>query len=199
MENRELSRELEEMRSQIAILKSKLDNQKIVTEQQLRSSMKTKMSKIDKTMLRTIIAGCFALVYCSWFFTTRIQLSIAFTVATSALLSACLAITIYKHYSFRRIDLTRGNIVDVTERLTKIKQHYSEWWKIALPILLVWYGWWLYEMFMLYDNSPYMVGLCSGSAVGIIVGLIIGLKINRKIANEANDIINQIRELQQNE
>lgn len=199
MENRELSRELEEMRSQIAMLKSKLDNQKIVTEQQLRSSMKTKMSKIDKTMFSTIIAGCFALAYCSWFFTTRMQLSIAFTVATSALISACLAITIYKHYSFRRIDLTRGNIIDVTERLTKIKQHYSEWWKSALPILLVWYGWWLYEMFMFYGNAPYVVGLCSGSAVGIIVGLIIGLKINRKIANEANDIINQIRELQQNE
>lgn len=197
MENREISRELEEMRSQIEILKCKLENQKIINEQQLRNSMTNKMSNIDKTMLRTIILGFLALIYCTWYFTTTMRLSPAFTFATSALISACLAITIYKHYSFRRIDLVRDHILDVVERLTKINKHFSSWWKTALPILLLWYGWWMYEMLTTYHNQTYIIGICVGSFVGIVVGSIAGFKVNNKIVRETNEILAQIHELQQ--
>ena len=197
MENRDFSREMEEMRSQIAMLKGKLENQKIVTEQQLRSSMTQKMSKIDKRMFTTIILGCCSLVYCTWFFTTRMHLSHAFTFATAALISACLAISIYKYISFRRIDLSRGHVLDVVERLTNIKKHYREWWKTGLPILLLWYGWWIYELLTIYNYESYIVGLCFGSAFGIAIGLIAGFKVNNKIANETDEILKQIHELQQ--
>lgn len=196
MENRDLSLELEELRSQMTILKGKLETQKIVTEQQLRHSMSKKMSKIDKTMLRTVIGGCLAFIYCTWIF-TRMHLSLPFIFATAVLLGACLAITIYKHYSFRRIDLSEGNLLDVVERLTKIKRHYRDWWKTALPILLVWYGWWMYELLTIYDYNSYAFGIYAGSAVGIIVGLAIGYKINSNIVKETNEILNQIKELQQ--
>lgn len=197
MENREISRELEEMRSQIEILKCKLENQKIINEQQLRSSMTNKMSNIDKTMLRTIILGFLALIYCTWYFTTTMRLSPAFTFATSVLISACLAITIYKHYSFRRIDLVRDHILDVVERLTKINKHYNNWWKIALPILLIWYGWFAYELLTLYNYNSHVIGICVGSFVGIVVGSIAGFKVNNKIVRETNEILAQIHELQQ--
>ena len=196
MENRDTSLELEEMRSQIEILKSKLNNQKIINEQQLRYSMSKKMSKIDKTMLRTVIGGCLAFIYCTWVF-TWMRLSFPFIFATAILLSACLAITIYKHYSFRRINLSGGNLLEVVEQLTKIKRHYRDWWKTALPILLAWYGWWMYELLTIYNFNSYALGIYLGSAVGIIVGLVIGYKINSNIVNETNEILNQIKELQQ--
>ena len=197
MENKEISQQLEEMRSQIAMLKGKLEKQKIVNEKQLRNSMTKHISKIDRRMLTTVILGCLSLVYCTWFFTTRMQLSNAFTLATAALLCGCLAITIHKHWSFRHIDISRGNILDVIERLTNIKKHYSEWWKTALPILLVWYGWWLYEVLTTYNYESYILGFSLGSALGIIIGLIAGFNVNRKIANETQEILNQIHELQQ--
>ena len=83
------------------------------------------------------------------------------------------------------------------ERLTNIKKHYSEWWKTALPILLVWYGWWLYEVLTTYNYESYILGFSLGSALGIIIGLIAGFNVNRKIANETQEILNQIHELQQ--
>lgn len=196
MENRDISRELEEMRSQMAILKEKLESQRIVNEQQLRNSTTKKMSKIDKRILTTIILGINALVYCTWYFTTRMQLSVAFTIATISLMVVCLAITIYKHHAFRRIDLSRGNVLDVVERLTKIRKHYNEWWKTAVPILLVWYGWWMYELLTIYTHESYIRSISVGSCVGVVVGLIAGYKINNKIVNEADEIVEQIRELQ---
>ena len=78
--------QLEEMREQIAMLKGKLENQKIVNEKQLRNSMTNKMSKIDRTMFGTVIAGLIALIYCTWFFTSLMHLSAAFTFATAALI-----------------------------------------------------------------------------------------------------------------
>ena len=197
MENRELSRELEEMRSQIAILKSKLENQKIVNEKQLRNSMTKHMSKIDRRMLTIIVLGCLSLIYCTWYFTALMQLSHAFTFATAAILSGCLAITIHKHHSFRRIDLSRGNILDVVERLTNIKRHYREWWKIGLPLVLIWYGWLLYEVLTTYNYEPHIIGFSLGSAFGITIGLIAGFKVNSKIVNETQEILDQIHELQQ--
>lgn len=197
MENREVSQQLEEMRQQIAILKGKLETQKIVNEKQLRNSMTKHMSKIDRRMLVTIILGCLSLAYCTWFFTTRMHLSHAFTFATAAMVSVCLAITIHKHYSFRRIDISHGNIMDVIERLTKIKKHYGEWWKIGLPLVLVWYAWLMYEVLATYNFEPYIMGFSLGSAFGIVIGLIAGFKFNQKIVKETEEILDQIKELQQ--
>ena len=66
MENNTLiSHELEEMKSQLEMLKEKLDKQTIINETHIRNSMKSKMSDINKTVTGTIIAGVFALSYCT--------------------------------------------------------------------------------------------------------------------------------------
>ena len=71
MENNTLlSHELEEMRSQISLLKEKLDKQTIVNEEHIRRSMKTKMSDINRIVSITIVLGVFALLYCTYFFYT---------------------------------------------------------------------------------------------------------------------------------
>ena len=58
MENNTLlSHELEDMRSQIGILKEKLEKQTIVNEQHIRRSMKSKMSDLTRIVAITIFAG----------------------------------------------------------------------------------------------------------------------------------------------
>ena len=63
-----ISHELEEMRAQLGTLKEKLEKQTIINESHIRNSMKSKMSDINRTVTGTIIAGVFALVYCTWYF-----------------------------------------------------------------------------------------------------------------------------------
>ena len=199
MENTFISHELDEMRSQINALKEKLEKQTIVNEEHIRRSMKSKMSDINKTVTVTIILGIFALVYCTWFFYSQ-SCSMAFVISTSVMLAICLGLTIGQKITLGRMDLSQGNLIDTAQTLSKIKTHYQNWHKIAIPVLVVWFAWLMYEMTsVLGMNSPMAIGFCCGAAVGGIIGGVIGFRINRKIVRKAVEILEQIEELQKGE
>jgi len=196
MENNTLlSHELEEMRSQISILKEKLEKQNIINEQHLQRSMKSKMSSINRTIAGTIAAGAFALPYCTWFFYSQ-DLSMLFIVATAVMLTVCLGLTILQQIRLRKLDFSGRNLVETAEQLSKVKKHYSEWHRIALPMVIIWLGWLMYEMINKMGNEPYIIGFCCGAAAGGIIGGIIGFRINRKVIRKTGEILEQIEELQ---
>jgi len=197
MENNTLiSHELEEMRAQLGMLKDKLEKQTIINETHIRNSMKSKMSDINKTVTGTIIAGVFALCYCTWFFYWQ-DFSLAFVIATFLMLAVCLGITIAQRVILGKMDFSQGNIVETAEKLSKIKKHYQDWYKIAIPMIIVWFGWMIYEMLSIHGmESPMAIGFCCGALIGGIIGGIIGMRINRKVARKATEILDQIAELE---
>lgn len=198
MENNTLiSHELEEMRAQLGMLKDKLEKQTIINETHIRNSMKSKMSDINKTVTGTIIAGVFALCYCTWFFYWQ-DFSLAFVIATFVMLAVCLGITIAQRVILGKMDFSQGNLVETAEKLSKIKKHYQDWYKIAIPMIIVWFGWMIYEMLSIHGmESPMAIGFCCGALIGGVIGGIIGMRINRKVARKATEILVQIEELQQ--
>ena len=198
MENNTLiSYELEEMRAQLGMLKDKLEKQTIINETHIRNSMKSKMSDINKTVTGTIIAGVFALCYCTWFFYWQ-DFSLAFVIATFVMLAVCLGITIAQRIILGKMDFSQGNLVETAEKLSKIKKHYQDWYKIAIPMIIVWFGWMMYEMLSIHSlESPMAIGFCCGALIGGVIGGIIGMRINRKVARKATEILDQIAELQQ--
>ena len=199
MENNTLiSHELEEMRSQIGILKEKLEKQNIVNEQHIRRSMKSNMSSINRTIAGTIIAGSFALPYCTWFFWSQ-EMSILFVVTTAIMLAVCLGLTISKQVILKRLDFSSGNLVEVAQKLGGIKKHYQDWIKIAIPMLLIWFSWFIYEIISNLGVSPMTMGLCTGALIGGLIGGFIGFRINRKVIRKTGEILEQIEELQKGE
>ena len=198
MENNTLiSHELEEMRTQLGMLKDKLEKQTIINETHIRNSMKSKMSDINKTVTGTIIAGVFALCYSTWFFYWQ-DFSLAFVIATFVMLAVCLGITIAQRVILGKMDFSQGNLVETAEKLSKIKKHYQDWYKIAIPMIIVWFGWMIYEMLSIHGlESPMAIGFCCGALIGGILGGILGMRINRKVARKATEILDQIAELQQ--
>ena len=197
MENNTLiSHELEEMRVQLGMLKDKLEKQTIINETHIRNSMKSKMSDINKTVTGTIIAGVFALCYSTWFFYWQ-DFSLAFVIATFVMLAVCLGITIAQRVILGKMDFSQGNLVETAEKLSKIKKHYQDWYKIAIPMIIVWFGWMIYEMLSIHGmESPMAIGFCCGALIGGVIGGIIGMRINRKVARKATEILDQIAELE---
>ena len=192
-----ISHELEEMRVQLGMLKDKLEKQTIINETHIRNSMKSKMSDINKTVTGTIIAGVFALCYSTWFFYWQ-DFSLAFVIATFVMLAVCLGITIAQRVILGKMDFSQGNLVETAEKLSKIKKHYQDWYKIAIPMIIVWFGWMIYEMLSIHGmESPMAIGFCCGALIGGVIGGIIGMRINRKVARKATEILDQIAELQQ--
>lgn len=198
MENNTLlSNELEQMRAQIGMLKQKLEHQAIVNDMHIRNSMKSKISDLNRTVRATIFAGIFAVVFAPVTFYIQ-GASLAFVISTAVMLAVCLGLTIVQKINLgKMMDLSQGNLVETAEKLSKVRTHYKDWYKIAIPMLLAWGGWMIYEMVQVLGvDSPTAVGFYSGAGVGLIIGGIIGARVNRKVVNKANEILSQIAELQ---
>ncbi len=199
MENNTLlSHELEQMRSQIGMLKQKLEQQAIVNDTHIRNSMKSKISDLNRTVLGTIFAGIFAVIFAPMTFYIQ-GCSLLFVIATAVMLAVCLGLTIAQKINLGKMtDLSQSNLVETAEKLNKTRTHYKEWHRIAIPMILVWVGWMIYEMVNTIGiESPTAIGFYCGAGVGLLIGGIIGFRINRKVVRQANEILAQIEELQQ--
>ena len=199
MENNTLlSHELEQMRTQIGMLKQKLEQQAIVNDTHIRNSMKSKISDLNRTIGATIFAGIFAVIFAPMTFFIQ-GCSLTFIIATAVMLAVCLGLTIVQKRNLgKMMDLSQGNLVETAEKLSKVRTHYKEWYKIAIPMILVWGGWMIYEMVQVLGiESPTAIGFYCGAGVGLLIGGIIGSRINRKVVRQANEILAQIEELQQ--
>lgn len=199
MENNTLlSHELEQMRTQIGLLKQRLDQQTIVNDIHIRNSMKSKISDLNRTVLGTIFLGIFAVIFAPTTFYIN-GCSLAFIIATAVMLAVCLGLTVVQKINLGKMtDLSQYNLIETAEKLSKVRTHYKEWYKIAIPMIVVWGGWMIYEMVeVLGVESPKAIGFYCGAGVGLIIGGIIGIRINRKVVRQANEILAQIEELQQ--
>ena len=195
MENRLISHELEEMKIQIDNLKKKLEDQTIVNEKHIRNSFRTKISDINRTVTMTVIAGMFALVYCTWFFHFK-GLSLAFTIATGLMLAVCVLLTLIQKIQLSRIDISAGNLVETARDISKIRTHYKDWYKTAIPMIIIWFSWMTYEIVTRFEMTPMTIGFLSGAATGRILGGFIGGRINKKIINRTEELLGYIEELQ---
>ena len=199
MENNTLlSHELEQMRTQIGMLKQKLEQQAIVNDTHIRNSMKSKISDLNRTILGTIFAGIFAVIFAPVTFYVQ-GCSLIFVIATAIMLAVCLGLTIVQKINLgSMMELSQDNLVETARKLSKVRTHYKEWYRIAIPMILVWVGWMIYEMVNTIGiESPTAIGFYCGAGVGLLIGGIIGCRINRKVVRQANEILAQIEELQQ--
>ena len=195
MENRLISHELEEMKIQIDNLKKKLEDQTIVNEKHIRNSFSTKISDINRTVTMTVIAGIIALVYCTCFFHFK-GLSLAFTISTGLMLAVCVLLTLIQKIQLSRIDISAGNLVETARDISKIRTHYKDWYKTAIPMIIIWFSWMTYEIVTRFEMTPMTIGFLSGAATGIILGGFIGGRINKKIINRTEELLGYIEELQ---
>ena len=157
--------------------------------------MKAKQSDMTRIISTTIIIGALAMPYCTWIF-TKLGFSMYFIIATDIMLAVCLVLTFKQRYTLKNLDFAQGNLLDVAAKLNKVKTHYHEWIKTAIPMIVVWGSWLIYEVFKYMDPSPMRTGFISGVVAGIVLGGFFGFRINRKIVDKSNEILCQIKELQ---
>ena len=185
------------MRSQISILKEKLEKQNIINDTHIRNSMKSKANDLHKTIRGTVGGGIFAILYCPICF-HFLGCSLPFVAVTTVMLAVCLALTIRQNVVLGRMDFSQGNLVETAEALGSVRKHYVQWTRFVAPVLIsLWYAWCMYELIKL-DKSGGIVILVFAT-IGGIIGGIIGFSINRKVITQANEILSQIKDLQKGE
>ena len=187
--------ELDELREQVALLKYKLQHQKIVSERAIGDAAQKGIGKLNTMGTISLVFGVFAVVYCTIVF-HQMGFSTAFVIGTAIFLGMSAIATIYTHSSLRPIDVAHGNLVEIMQKLIRFRKIYSYWNIYSIPALLVWCFFLYYDALQaLSDATPFLIG----GGVGGVLGVILGLKRYFKIMRETDSIIAKINELMQSE
>lgn len=186
----ETMKELEEMRSQIAILNRKIEKEAIISDKLMRKVMKANISVVNRNYIVAMVAALFGIPYCFWAFGLA-GISVWFRIATSVFLLVALVYAYVTGKDMRDRNLMNENLLEVRRKVAKARKTYRDWLKIALPLISVWLLWFFYIVFDKIHNYD----LAIGGAVGVCLGLALGLKLRSKTMRAYREIIGQIDEL----
>ena len=190
--------ELVQMREQRAALRSKLATQQIVSEKLILSAIKNGVSKINRFGIIYIVCGCIAIPYCAWSFgfSGFSQLVIWGTVL---FLLLCVGGTIFIHKGLRNADISRGNMVEVGERVARLRKQYGMWHFVTVPLLFVWLYFGYLEICTLYPDPEVQQIFIVTALAGGVIGAFFGLKMHFKVVRMADDVLAHIKDLQESE
>ena len=187
--------ELEELRGQVSLLKEKLMRQQIISERAIIEAAQKGIGKLNKTGKMWGAFGIFAVVYCSWAF-HRFGFSDDFVIGTAIFLAICAAVIIYAHWGISSIDVSRGNLVDIAQRLIRFRKIYSRYHLFSVPALLVWCYFLYYDAQHMLENAE---SFLVAGVVGGLIGGVIGLKAHFKVIRETDKVIANINDLMKQE
>lgn len=186
-------RELEEMREQISVLKEKLAKETIISDRLLRESTKTKLFGIQRRAILQITAALMAAPFCFWAFSMNNH-SLAFCIATSVMILFCAVMTVLMHARISTRTASNGSLVECLIQVKKLKKQYVDWYKIAIPMILLWMSWLVAETLMMNSDKFTAIILVISMVIGAIVGGTIGFTIHKKVIDDCDDIIASIEE-----
>ncbi len=155
--------EMEDLRSQLAEFKNRLDQQKIINEKLLGEAVHGQLSWIH-SMAGWATAAEVVLIPLLYFVLKMLGCSIWSFVAVALLLIGEMIFNILNTHSINREHLTSCDVVTAQQKLITFKRREKIQTAIEVPLIVIWVAWIAYEMH-------------TGNITSIIVGFLIGLGI----------------------
>jgi hypothetical protein len=185
--------EFDEMRQQINLLKSKLNDQKIVNDQMLRKVVQEKVDTIHKVGWRVVIFGILEIPFVIWVFRELCGFSWMFCIITALYVLSSVIFQVIMNMSLQRQIRPNDDLLAVGKHLTKLKRLNVKQLYFSFPFTALWTGLLIWEAY----KNPAMLGFDFTMFVcivifGVVLGLVIGLTIFFKRYNAMKDAISQI-------
>ena len=186
--------QLEEMRQQLTTLKQKLNEQEIVNDRLMRRSMRNTVSNITRRYYITMALALLMVPYGYWVFVKLSHFSVAFWIASSIFMLVCGAATFYNSRKISDSGLMSHSLVEARRKVASAKKFDADWLLIGIPLVLLWLGWFFYEVYQ-QDNDMFDNGIFWGGCVGGFLGAVIGFAIHFKTQRQYQEIIDQIEDI----
>ena len=181
--------ELETLRSQMDILRKKLEQETIVNEKLMHETMKSKVSTINRQGWISISAAFFVIL---WTFSFFNMLSTAFLITTIVFMAADAIATWIIHKQVNERQLMSEDMRTVANKMKTLKKRYQWSTVIELPLVLAWCVWFCYEVIQM-TGEPWQF-MAGAVAFGALIGFFFALKMYRKVIDNCDAIIRQIEE-----
>ena len=190
------SKELLEMKEQMALLKQKLDNEKIINEQLMRRVMNMKSQRLQKGTIIKCMALLLMYPYFLFIIPNYFGFSIGFGTFVCVAMTISIASYIYIYYHFRPDNFINKNLIEMQKATIKLKKRYSYILiYISIPFLLIFSIWYTYDVSHIYEGTDLFINL-SLMLIILITTTIIGIIKYNKIQRTADEILSQIEELE---
>lgn len=192
------SKELLEMKEQMALLKQKLDKEKIINEQLMRRVMNMKASSLrTKAILESILALT-VIPVSTWVMHSLFHFSIALCLFFGIVVTCEQIYSYYIHHHFRPKDFINNSVIEAQKETLQLKTYYANWLKyISIPFDITFLTWFIYEAIQLSQANNTSTIIFSISFVVIFIAVfILAMGQYYKIQRTADEIISQIEELE---
>jgi len=186
--------ELEQMREQLTLLKQKLNEQEIISDQLLRKVTSERISHLNRAIWIEGLTALFVITFGNMVFYQQ-GCSVYFLIGTTIFMIGCFLATIIPHHQIDRHEIVNGSLVDVAKQVKKLHTFYHQWLYIAIPIFIIWFGWLVWELYKVNQGNmkPFftlLVAVC----IGGLIGGLVGYYQHKKYLKEMETIINSIEE-----
>ena len=186
--------ELESMRQQMNTLKNKLNQQEILNDRVMRRSMRNEVNTITRRYYIIMAVGLFMVPYGYWSFVKLAGLSLFFWIVTSIFMLICVGATYYTCRKINDPNLMNRNLVEARKKVASAKKFEADWLFFGIPAVVLWLGWFLYEVYQIHGGAIDN-GFFWGGCIGGIIGAICGLSLNFKTQRQYQEIIDQIEDI----
>ncbi len=183
--------ELDVMRQQLAVLKEKLEKETIVSDKLLREVTRQKVRRLNRNVWQEGLAVIFVLTFGNWMF-YNMGCSWWFIAGTSLMMIVCMLATIIPHSWVRQKEIMSGDLLQVAKQVRRLRKLYQDWIKISIPMIIVWFAWWGWEIYKSVGNLTISISMITGGLVGGLIGGLFGGWKHKRLLREMDDIINQI-------
>ena len=174
------------------LLKDKLSKQTIVNEQMMRNAFGRGIKDLRSNYSVKTIAAIAGMLGCPSFYI--VGCSLYFVIFGELTMMIALVATIYANRLIPKMD---DEVLIAAQNLTRFKKINAEWIKYGIPVMVVWLGWLIVELF---SGEEFTAGqayaMISGIALSLSVGMGIGLRIRREIMRGVDELMAQIKEMQ---
>lgn len=183
--------EMEEMRSQIAILKEKLSKEAIVNDRLFSKVINDSKGLIGRFNIVEYTCCAFVVIW-SVLFLPHFGMSTLFIGCTIALMLGCALATSLINRKVRTTDFTTGNMLEAAKEFKKLKNRYRNWLFIGFPLAAAWAAWFFAEIWNKLPDKHLATGMIIGGCIGASVGGAIGICMNRRVMKTCDEVIAQI-------
>lgn len=183
---------LNEMQQQMQLLKDKLSKQTIVNEQMMRNAFGRGIKDLRSNYSVKTIAAIAGMLGCPSFYI--LGCSLYFVIFGELMMLIALVANICANRLIPKMD---DEVLIAAQNLTRFKKINAEWIKYGIPVMVVWLGWLIVELF---SGEEFTAGqayaMIGGIAASLTVGMCIGLRIRREIMRGVDELMAQIKEMQ---
>lgn len=187
----DLSAELEQMKSEYAVLKNKLNNQEIINNRLILDSVRGKVNFLESHE-RTEYVLCLVAAIMSPVYHFAFGASWLFCGATAVFMVFTGYWTMLRHRNVRASSVSDKDMLTFLKNVKYLRQEYASWLNIGIPLLVLWLVWLFYEIFSHMEDLRTATFFAVCVVAGLLIGGSIGLRMRNKVIRTCDAIIAQL-------